>query len=76
MKIDDENMDFGAKFVDEKTPYSSLKQMPGIDGFELPVDPLYKVCNNNDQFKNINISLSPPHTHTLLYLPNFPVTPK
>lgn len=65
MKIDVPNLEFEAKFADETSQYSSLKQRPGIDGFEMPVDPLYKVCNNkiNPKYLLIFTNLSLPQGH-------------
>lgn len=34
---------FNAKFASDVLEYSSLEEIPGVDGFIMDVDPLYKV---------------------------------
>lgn len=59
IKIDVPNMEFEAKFVDETSQYSSLKQRPGIDGFEMPVDPLYKLNSGHQWYLQVLYVIGP-----------------
>ncbi len=36
-------MDFGAHFAGDDPELYNVEDMPGVDGFKLKVDPLYKV---------------------------------
>ena len=36
-------VEFGARFADEVPEFADLDSVPGVDGFSLNVDPLYKV---------------------------------
>ena len=36
-------VEFDAKFADEVPEFADLDSVPGVDGFSISVDPLYKV---------------------------------
>ena len=36
-------VEFGARLADEVPEFADLDSVPGVDGFSLSVDPLYKV---------------------------------
>lgn len=58
-KIDIEDSKFGAKFIDDIPKYQSLKQLPGVDGFEMPVDPLYKINSGHQWFLQVLYVIGP-----------------
>ena len=37
-------VDFAAQFANENSAFASLADLPGVDGFVMDIDPLYKVC--------------------------------
>lgn len=44
------NVDFGAQLAGQNPDYAVLETMPGVDGFVMNVDPLYKVSQEKEKF--------------------------
>ena len=51
-------VEFDARLADEVPEFADLDSVPGVDGFSLSVDPLYKVRSTVTKTLTLNKSLS------------------